>query len=426
MLKGLILRAGVTALLLLTFVSTTALCETQPETSRSIYRDYSRFLVQVRILESGSGATAAFGSGFFAGPNGQIATNYHVVASAVDDPASYRLEVVGEDKQIKSARLLAVDVVNDLAILQIGEHSTDYLKISNETPSKGQRLYSLGNPMDFGFSIIEGTYNGLLEHSHRDRIHFTGGINSGMSGGPAILPNGRVAGVNVATGGNSLSVLVPAVYLQRIVHRVLGSDFAPPDDFMVSVRDQLDGFQRSFFESILSSKQSTVRLGPFEVPTRLADYFYCHGNHKEEVRYELYWHRCWSDDLIYVTNDIQARPVLIKHVLLESDEIDTGPFYTLYTQSFDHNFDARGGEEKDYIEHSCEVGFVLSNDIPFKTVLCLRRKKNLPDLYDVTFKAAVLGNETLGLHTRIDLSSISFENALRMSQRHLEGIRWAE
>ena len=49
---------------------------------------------------------------------------------------------------------------------------------------KGERLYSMGNPLDLGFTIVEGTYNGPVERSYNERIHFSGAINPGMSGGP--------------------------------------------------------------------------------------------------------------------------------------------------------------------------------------------------------------------------------------------------
>ena len=40
-----------------------------------------------------------------------------------------------------------------------------------------------------------------------------------MSGGPAILASGEVAGVNVATAGNAVSFLVPAVYARELLER---------------------------------------------------------------------------------------------------------------------------------------------------------------------------------------------------------------
>ena len=63
---------------------------------------------------------------------------------------------------------------------------------------KGERLFAMGNPLDLGFTIVEGTYNGLVDYSYNERIHFSGALNPGMSGGPTVTADGRIAGINVA------------------------------------------------------------------------------------------------------------------------------------------------------------------------------------------------------------------------------------
>ena len=55
----------------------------------------------------------------------------------------------------------------------------------------------MGNPHDLGMTIIEGTYNGLIQTSRFQKILFSGSLNSGMSGGPAMDDKGRVIGVGV-------------------------------------------------------------------------------------------------------------------------------------------------------------------------------------------------------------------------------------
>src|SRR5438046_9463079 len=87
----------------------------------------------------------------------------------------------------------------------------------------------MGNPLDLGFTITEGIYNGLVEHSYNERIHFTGALNPGMSGGPAVTGEGNVIGVNVATrrGGQLVSFLVPARFAAALLQRVREQGPAP-------------------------------------------------------------------------------------------------------------------------------------------------------------------------------------------------------
>ena len=64
----------------------------------------------------------------------------------------------------------------------------------------------MGNPHDLGMSIVEGTYNGLLEKSLYRKIHFSGALNGGMSGGPALSrSSGKLVGLNHGFGQSSTS-----------------------------------------------------------------------------------------------------------------------------------------------------------------------------------------------------------------------------
>jgi len=40
----------------------------------------------------------------------------------------------------------------------------------------------MDNPPDLGFTIVEGTYNGLVKRSYNDRVHFTGALNPAVGG----------------------------------------------------------------------------------------------------------------------------------------------------------------------------------------------------------------------------------------------------
>ena len=48
--------------------------------TEKIFERYEDSIVQIRIVEAGSGAKRAIGTGFVVGSGGELATNYHVVA----------------------------------------------------------------------------------------------------------------------------------------------------------------------------------------------------------------------------------------------------------------------------------------------------------------------------------------------------------
>ena len=158
----------------------TAVSSAQADSTKNIYNRYKDRILQVRIVDQASGSKASIGSGFVAGVDGLVVSNYHVVAGLIDRPDTYRCEFVREDGSSGELELLSVDVVHDLALLRADEPFTGYLDLATQIPVKGEQLYSFGNPHDLGLTIVQGTYNGLLEKSLYEKIHFTGSINPGM------------------------------------------------------------------------------------------------------------------------------------------------------------------------------------------------------------------------------------------------------
>ena len=168
-----------------------------PSGAEGVYASAPPRLLQIRTLVAGAGRQTSTGSGFLVSSDGLAITNYHVVSDVALEPKTYRLEYIAADGTHGDVTLLAVDLPNDLALVRVDKHDAPFFSFDKAaldgSVQKGERLYSLGNPLDLGFTIVEGTYNGLVEHSYNEHIHFTGALNPGMSGGPAVNPQGQVA-----------------------------------------------------------------------------------------------------------------------------------------------------------------------------------------------------------------------------------------
>jgi serine protease Do len=194
--------------------------------AEAIYAAAPPRLLQIRTLVADAGRQTSTGSGFLVTADGLAITNYHVVSQVALEPKTYRLEYAAADGSHGEVSLLGVDLPNDLAIVRLDKHDAPFFTFDERAMAgdlpRGERLYSMGNPLDLGFTIVEGTFNGLVEHSYSERIHFTGALNPGMSGGPAVTPQGQVAGINVATrrGGQLVSFLVPARFAAALLKRV--------------------------------------------------------------------------------------------------------------------------------------------------------------------------------------------------------------
>ena len=394
--------------------------------TEKIFERYEDSIVQIRIVEAGSGAKRAIGTGFVVGPDGELATNYHVVSDLVLEPDLYRGEWVDGEGKGHPVELLGFDVVRDIAIVRADQSFGTAFTLHRGEPRKGERVYAVGDPYDLGMSIVEGLYNGRLEHARYERIHFTGSLNPGMSGGPALLPNGEVVGVNVASAGNQVSFLVPVDDLRALLARVAKPEHALPTDLRQALRDQLWEHQQEYFGAILASKPETVRLGPYTAPSRISPFFNCWGDVYEPDKglYRSLTHQCDTEDWIYVSEDHDMGVVWMRHREIESEGLSGLRFYQLYSQYFESNWSHLSGSEDVFTPFRCRTRFVESNGMVFKTAFCARRYLDLDGLYDVVFKAAHLGDDQTGFETALVLTATSLENAEKLSRRHLASIEW--
>src|SRR6185369_5102152 len=160
-----------------------------------VYESAKPRILQVRTLLQAAGRQSSIGSGFLVNADGLAITNYHVVSQFALDPRTYRLEYLAPDGAKGALKLLAIDVANDLAAVKLERTSMPFFEfdpraLAGRLP-KGERIYAMGNPLDLGFTIVEGTYNGPVDKTYDKRIHFSGAINPGMSGGPVTGADAR-------------------------------------------------------------------------------------------------------------------------------------------------------------------------------------------------------------------------------------------
>ena len=394
--------------------------------TEDVFRRFQDRLVQVRILEASTGTQAGIGSGFFASANGLIVTNYHVVADLIQRPDHYRGEIVTTDGQRAQLQIIDFDAVHDLAVVQANLPSRPAFDLLADSLPIGMRLFSIGTPLDLGFTIVEGTYNGLLEASLYEKIHFTGSINPGMSGGPTVLSDGRVVGVNVATAGNQVSFLVPAKFVQALLTRAQNLPALSPKAALAKLRDQLHANQNAYMQQLITTPIAATTLGNYRVPGKLAGFMKCWGdaNTDPTKRYHEVVQQCSSDDNLYVSRTHTTGVVQFQHRWLTARGLNRFRFYSAYQDEFNASYPGMPASAEDVGKFSCHTDFVQSHGVRFKTALCLRANKRLPGLYDAVLKAATLNENQRGVLTTLVLAGVTADNALRFSRHYLDSFRW--
>jgi len=401
-----------------------------PPATHELFERIKRRVAQVRIIESRSGTKSSIGSAFFVSADGHALTNYHVVSDLVMHPEDYTAELVRDGQEPVAVKLLDVDVVHDLAVIRLAQPVPDFFQLLDKPPPQGTRLFAMGNPRDLGITIVEGTYNGLVQDALYDRVHFTGAINPGMSGGPSLTGEGRVVGVNVATMGNQVGFLVPVEHAQALLRRALAAkpEDAEPAALLASVRTQLLDHQQRITERLLATPLPQQSLGPYRVPGRWLPFLKCWGDtpHDPEAQYTVTSYQCSSEDDLYLSSDHRTGAVAYNHQYLSSTKLGTLRFSALFSAYFSSDPSVVEATREDVTNFRCRSEFVNTGGLTLRAALCLRAYKKFPGLYDLVLRAATLPSNNQGVDTSFTLAGFSPENARKLARHYLEGLSWTK
>jgi serine protease Do len=424
--------ANIGGIILCSFVGLTLLSaltiaqDMLPETQK-VFGKYSDRVLKIQVVEKSSGAKAVIGSGFFVNPDGRIITNYHVISKLVLHSERYRAELVESDGAIRLLSLLAIDVINDLALVSADVKNVPFFTITAQPLQQGTRIYSMGFPHDIGISIVEGTYNGLMEHTLYEKIHFTAPLNPGMSGGPAINAPGEVVGVNVSSMGEEVSFLVPSKAVIKLMNSA-GAERKVPNDFLEDIRRQIMAHQTLFYTANFMRSGKAVQIGEYSLPSELSPLFRCWGDseHPEKLPYHTVDHTCSTDDAIYISDEQSSGSIQFSHRYITNRGLNRFRFSNLYSDFFAGLKNGMGGNEEEVTNYVCKSGTVRRGTMTLKTAFCVRGYRKLKGLYDVALKAAVIGSDSQGLQTELEISGVSFEKAVELTKGYLERIKWAK
>lgn len=403
---------------------------TLPPATHELFERIKRRVAQVRIIERRSGTKSSIGSAFFVSADGHAITNYHVVSDLVVHPEDYTAELVRDGQEPVPVKLLDVDVVDDLAVIRLEQKVPDFFQLLEKPPPQGARLFAMGNPRDLGTTIVEGTYNGLVQDALYDRVHFTGSINPGMSGGPTLTGDGRVVGVNVATMGNQVGFLVPVDHARAMLMRALAAkpEDSSPDALMASVRTQLLEHQERITERLLATQLPQQSLGPYRVPGRWMPFLKCWGDtpHDPEAQYTVTNYQCSSEEDLYLSSDHRTGAVAYSHQHLSSTKLGSLRFSALYSAFFAGDPSVVEATREDVTNFRCHSEFVNSGGLTLRAAICLRAYKKFPGLYDLVLRAAALPTNNQGVDSSFTLAGFSPENAQKLARHYLEALSWTK
>lgn len=396
--------------------------------TQDVFNSGRASVVQIRTMLKGSTSQSSTGSGFFVSSDGLIITNYHVISSHALEPKIYVLEGVDSEGNKSELTLLAVDILHDLALVQKKGSNFPYLRFNQEELPKGARGFSFGNPQDIGLTIVEGTYNGLRDHSFYETIHFTGAINAGMSGGPVVTKNGGVFGINVATmiNGQLIGFLVPAHFARALVERWRAKPVIPLE-FQPEIARQLIAHSETLLKRVMVSPMPVQRLGNYSAPDQLDKYMRCWANSDRDPKkfYQISTYYCGGNASVYVDQEVSTGSVSFIHDLVQSDTLDPFRFGKVLEGNFKYESQGwSGGNSKHFTKYACKDNIVKLHDMRGKAAICLREYRMFPGLYDIILRVTTLRENTRALQTKMTLRGVNYDSGMAFVSHYMDAIRW--
>jgi len=173
------------------------------------------------------------GSGVVLDRDGHVATNYHVIESAVVNAARYQpaeITVTLSDQSRHPARVVGIDPSNDLAVIRVDTGNIDWVPIplgSTDGLRVGQKVLAIGNPFGLDRTLTTGIISSLgrsIEATNgriiEGIIQTDAAINPGNSGGPLLDTLGELIGINTAivSGASGVGFAVPVDTVRRVTH----------------------------------------------------------------------------------------------------------------------------------------------------------------------------------------------------------------
>ncbi|HUP31363.1 MAG TPA: serine protease [Usitatibacter sp.] len=406
-------------------------------TAERVYDSSRPRILQVRTLLQAAGRQSSIGSGFLVSADGLAVTNYHVVSRYALDPRTYRLEYLAPDGGKGALKLLAIDVANDLAVVQVERAGLPFFEfdaraLAGRLP-KGERIYAMGNPLDLGFTIVEGTYNGLVDKSYGERIHFSGAINPGMSGGPVTGGDGRIVGVNVAKrlDGEQVGFLVPARHAAALVARARSGPPLVVDKAREEVGRQLDAWQAAFHEALRAAGFRNSAYGPYRGLESAAPWMTCwaetNADQVPKPRTAINTTRCSSATGIFISDRILTGRVDFSYSYHRAVSLNAFQFAKdLAQRSGGSGIDPRGGRR--LTGQECRDDFVAATGARpvLRATWCMRAYREFEGIYNVTLIALTQDRNREALLAQLTMTGVSHANAVALGQRFLEAIEWRQ
>lgn len=422
-MKHIILSLFILSSLLVSCLS----AEPAKDEAARLFDQSKKAVFQVRVIDLSNNEKSSTGSGFFIDKNGYAVTNFHVVSSYVNKPNEHKIEIVDSSGEVSALSLISFDIIHDLAILVSAKKPEGVLVLGNSNLQKGEKIFSMGNPYDLGMTIIEGTFNGLMEQSIERKILFSSSLNPGMSGGPAFNHLGEIVGVNVSTMGNDVSFLVPVEYLKVLIEKASAQTVsASTDKWDQLIENQMIENQKNYIDVYLAHGWKSSEIGDYMIPGQITPYVRCWGQSKDDQDRLVFKSstRCSSDEYISINDDFYSAVVDYWFYWHRSKDLNSLRLYAHLQKDVEGLRDMENAGKEDVEKFNCETNFVRIDGRTFKSSICARQYKRFRNLYDMSLFVVSVDEYHTSLLGGVTLQGVTKDKGMQFLEHWMKEIKW--
>ncbi len=200
------------------------------------------------------------GSGVIYREDGYIITNYHVIADAVENRSSTKVEVFLDtiDSKPYEAAVVGYNISADLAVIKIDAKNLTKIELADSSKLKaGQYVITVGNPggLEFMDSVTYGVISGLDRVVSADSdvslIQTDAAINPGNSGGALVNTKGQLVGINsskiVAEEFEGMGFAVPSNTVVEICNKIIENENSPEPYVGITISEKYTSNALAFY-----------------------------------------------------------------------------------------------------------------------------------------------------------------------------------
>lgn len=391
---------------------------------RKIFQKVRPNVFVIKTSTSVNAPRRSYGSAFVVSKSGQLITNFHVVAEAFSNPKIYQI-YVGQNDDWKTARIINVDVIHDLALIEIPDQFRSALILNEKPLAVGDHVFSLGLPQDLNISIIDGVFNGLVRNGPYEQISLSSPLNSGMSGGPTVDRNGNVIGVNVAVmnDAQNLSFAIPASYVSALLKS------KPASDLKEVARNQLFSVQAELTSDALD-KREALKLPGWRV-LKPSNSLKCYSDRRfeHEKFYEELFQYCYLPNSSYLDESISTGTYEIHMQVIQNKSMDRFQKYALTDLTYNEGFVYRHDRalyttsSTPVTRNDCQQAlFKNSQYVLMKVNYCVNAYVSYPGLYQMDVKLVTLNSETSTLFLYLRFLGFEKKNLTQMLSAFMDSV----